>query len=99
MIEIGILAGILIGAVVLIFTLAMFRDWVKNHLGKYRNRQLLTGLVRDRLESGDYKITRFLFDEDIKEFVEADAIRASSLDQDLEDKFGNKDTIIEPIAH
>lgn len=97
--ELLTLLAVAVTTVVLMYTLAMFRDWVKTHVGNYRNRELLSGLLRERLDNGDYKVVPFLFDKHKKEVLEKDAYQTPFLDEDIEDKFKNEDIFVEEIKY
>lgn len=92
------LVGIVVTTIVLIFTLSMFREWVRTKIGKNRNQQIISGLVRERLKTGDFKVTQFLYDESSSKFVDTEAVKAEILSEDLDEKLGNKDVLVESVS-
>jgi len=95
--EILALLALAATTIVLVFTLSMFRDWVKNKVGSYRNRQIITGLVRERLANSDYKIIPFLYDTKEKAVIEKEVIQTPLIDPELEEKIEDN-VLIEPIS-
>ena len=81
--------------VVVIFTLSLFRDWVKNNIGNMRNKDILSGFVRDRMQSGDYKVVTFLYDQKEKEIKKRHVFETPLFDEELEMKLGNKDVYLD----
>lgn len=96
--ELLTLLALAITTVVLIFTLSMFRDWLRTNVGNIRNRQIISGLVRERLHNGDYKIVPFLYDQKKKEVIKSEVYQTKLIDEALEEKFENDDILIEPLS-
>ncbi len=96
--ELLTLLALAVTTVVLIYTLSMFKEWIKTNVGNYRNRQLLSGLIRDRLSNGDYKIIPFLYDQANKQVVKNEVYQTKLIEDALDEKFENDDMLIEPIS-
>jgi hypothetical protein len=92
------LLALAVTVVVLVYTLSMFKDWVRTNVGNLRNRQIVSGLVRERLENGDYKIIPFLYDQENKDVLENQVYQTKLIDEELEERFENDDVLIEPIS-
>lgn len=93
------IVGAAVVGIVILYSITMFREWVQTNIGNLRNRQILSGLVRERLKNGDFKLVQFLFDEEKERFVKAEAVQASLLDDELEGKLEKDNVLIEPIKH
>lgn len=98
-IAIATLLGLAILGVVILYTITMFREWVQAHIGNYRTKQLFSGMVRQHLESGDYKLVQFIFDDEKAKFLEAEAIQASSIDDELDEKLTPDNSFVEKIIN
>ena len=96
--ELLTLLALAVTTIVLIYTLSMFRDWVKTNVGNYRNRQIISGLVRERLNNSDYKIVPFLYDQKGKNVIKNEVYQTKIIDEELDEKFENEDILIEPIS-
>ncbi len=98
--ELLALLALVVTTVVLIYTLSMFRDWVRTNVGNIRNRQIVSGLVRERLQNGDYKIIPFLYDQKKKSVIKSEVYQTPLIDDDLEREFEteNEDVLIRPIS-
>jgi len=92
-------ALILAATVVVIYTLSALKEWIRERIGIFRNRQIVTGALRDRLETGHYKVIPFIFDERADVVLDTDHIEAEQLDEELEEKFAGRDELILEIQH
>ena len=102
MIDIGLIVGaaiLLAISAVLVYTLSTLRDWISNKIGNFRNRQIITGAVRERLEMGDYKIYPFVFDEAEDRVLETANIETKAIDEELEEKFNGRDEVLLTVEH
>lgn len=87
-------AIIIVATKVIVYTLSMARNWIRERIGSFRNRQIVTGAVKERLDNGDFKIVPFIFDSKIEKIVDATGVEAEILDYDLESAFGNKNVAL-----
>lgn len=96
--ELLTLLALAVTAVVLIYTLSMFRDWVRTNIGNYRNREILSGLVRERLSNGDFKVVPFLYDQKKKNVIKNNVYQAELFDEELEEQVDSDGFMIDPIS-
>jgi hypothetical protein len=95
-ITIATLLGIAIATLVLLYTLTMFRDWVKTRIGNERNKQILAGAIKEPLENGDIKIISFLYNSQKQEVMDKEAVQAADIEDEFDEKF--KDGVYLEIA-
>lgn len=92
-------AALIAATVIAVYALSTLKDWIANRIGIYRDRQIIAGALRDRLENGNYRVVPFIYDLKEKETIETDHIEAEKFDEKLEQKFaGSDEVIIETLA-
>jgi hypothetical protein len=87
-------AAVLAATVILIYTLSTLKEWVRERVGFFRNRQIIAGALRDRLETGNYRIVPFIYDEETDTVLDTELVEAQEVDNDLEQRFAGKDEIV-----
>lgn len=90
---------LLAATAVIVYALATLNEWISSRIGVYRNRQIIAGALRNRLENGNYKVIPFIFDETEDDVLETDHIEAEMLDEELTKKFADKDEVVLEIRH
>ena len=87
-------AALLAATVVIVYTLSNLREWVRERVGVFRNRQIIAGALRDRLENGNFRVIPFIYDDGADVLLDNDAIETKTLDNEMEEKFAGEDAFI-----
>lgn len=90
-------ALVLAASAVAVFTLSALRDWIDSRIGSFRNRQIVAGALRERLQTKGYKVYPFIYDEQEDSVLDVDHVQAKALDEKLEEKFAGQNELILPI--
>jgi hypothetical protein len=98
------LLGLIVAGIFIIYSMAMFKEWIGTNIGKFRNKQLLAGMVKRRLENNDYELVQFIFDEKEEQFLDAEMMVARNIDTELQEQFdmqksAHPNVMIQELTH